>query len=421
MVKIVHMNTSDIRGGAARAAYRLHTGLRHLSHDSSMFVAHRDSIDPTVILFVPPMDLPNRLRRRLRRQRIARGFMRYRASRPPGGEPFSDDRTPYGSALVHQLPPCDVVHLHWIARFVDYQAFFAAVPRHTPVVWTLHDMNPFTGGCHYDDGCGRFRDGCGACPQLGSNEAADLSHQIWERKQKVFTQIKPDRLHIVATSHWMATTVKGNSLLSACPVTVIPLGLDVDDFAPRAGCMARDVLGIPRDARVILFAAEDVDNRRKGVRLLAEALAGLGDLTKLCMMSVGRRKRTLDTPFPHLHLGHIRNDRYLSLVYSAADVFVLPSLQEAFGQTALEALACGTPVVGFAVGGIPDIVRHGVTGLLVPPEDVIALRAAIADLLSNGSRRAEMAANCRRIAVQEYSLEVQARRYIELYQGHVRA
>jgi glycosyltransferase involved in cell wall biosynthesis len=421
MMKIVHLSTSDISGGAARAAHRLHTGLRRLSYGSSMFVANRASVDPTVITFVPPIDLSNRLRRRLRRERITRSFMRYRVSRPASYERFSDDRTQHGAALVHQLPPGDVVNLHSIASFIDYRTFFAAVPQHTPVVWTLHDMNPFTGGCHYDDGCGRYMDGCGVCPQLGSDDAADLSHKIWERKRKIFAQIKPGRLHIVTPSHWMAGMVKCSILLGGCPVTVIPYGLDVDDFAPRPRCPARNILGVPQNARVVLFVAEAMEIRRKGFALLAKALAGLADLTNLFVISVGRRKPAIDTQFPHLHLGHISNDRLLSLVYSAADILVCPALQENLAQTALESLACGTPIVGFAVGGFPDMVRQGVTGLLVPPQDVPALRAAIADSLQDVSRRAEMAANCRRIAVEEYSLEVQARRYVELYQATVSA
>src|SRR5262249_21613664 len=131
---------------------------------------------------------------------------------------------------------------------------------------------------------------------------------------------------------------------------------------------------------------------------------------------VGRDAPAVEAQIPHLPLGYLGNERMRSLVYSAADVFVMPSVQEAFGQTALEAIACGIPVVGFTVGGIPDIVRPGVTGLLVPTLDVGALRAAIRALLQDPARRVEMAANCRRIAVGEYALEVQARRYIELYE-----
>jgi glycosyltransferase involved in cell wall biosynthesis len=309
-----------------------------------------------------------------------------------------------------------VVNLHWIAGFVDYQAFFAAVPQHTPVIWTLHDMNPFTGGCHYDHGCNRYTNGCGSCPQLGSTDAADLSHRIWQRKRKIFEQIEPGRLHIVTPSHWMAAMVKRSVLLGGRPVTIIPLGLDIDDFAPRPPSLARNVLGVPQNASVVLFAAESVKNRRKGFMLLAQALAGLADLTNLFMISLGRGKPAIDSQFPHLHLGYIANDRLLSLVYSAADILVCPSLQENLAQTSLEALACGTPVVSFAVGGFPDMVRHGVSGLLVSPQDRAGLRAAIVHLLQDAAGRAELSANCRRIAVEEYSLEVTAQRYLALYQ-----
>jgi glycosyltransferase involved in cell wall biosynthesis len=414
LLKILHLSTFDRNGGAAHAAHRLHTGLRRLSHDSSMLVADRHTTDPTVKHFIPPMDPFNRLRRRLRHERITRSVVRYRVSRPEGHEPFNDDRTPYGAALLDQLPACDVVNLHWIARFVDYRSFFGVVPQQRPVVWTLHDMNPFSGGCHYDDNCGKFVDRCGACPQLGSSDPADISRRIWQRKRNIFQQIEPGQLHIVAPSRWMAAAVKSSSLLGGWPVAVIPCGLDIDVFAPRDRYWARGVWGVPRDARVILFAADSVDNRRKGFALLNRALADLKHLTNIFLLSVGRGSAALDSSFPHLHLGYIRDDE-LSSVYSAADVLVVPSLQESFGLTVLEALACGTPVVAFAIGGIPDMVRHRVTGMLVSPLDTVALSSAIGELLQDRAKWTEMSANCRRIAVEEYSLGVHAQRYVELY------
>jgi glycosyltransferase involved in cell wall biosynthesis len=138
-------------------------------------------------------------------------------------------------------------------------------------------------------------------------------------------------------------------------------------------------------------------------------------MPNLLLVSVGSGQPPVRVDVPHLHLGQIGLERLLSLVYSAADVLVIPSLQEAFGLTALEATACGTPVIGFAVGGIVDTVRPGITGLLVPPRDVTALRDAIRDLLQDPARRGEMAVNCRRIAVEQYALEIQAQRYIEFY------
>lgn len=414
-MKVVHLSTHDIRGGAARAAHRLHTGLRRLGHDSQMLVLYRHSSDPAVRALRRPASLLSRVRRRLRRDWIRLALERYAATRPAGYERFSQDRTEYGADLLAQLPACDVVNLHWIGGFVDYQSFFAAVAAHTPLVWTLHDTNPFTGGCHYDGGCGRYNSGCGTCPQLGSKHEKDLSSQIWQRKLGILGRLQRERLHIVAQSRWMANEASSSVLLRRFPVTTIPIGLDTDVFSPRDHRTARAALEIPQDARVVLFAADSATNRRKGFDLLTQALACLSDLPNVFLVSLGRGEPVIEAQIPHLHLGHLGNDRLLSLVYSSADVFVIPSLQDNLPNTVLESLACCTPVVGFAVGGIPDMVHPGVTGLLAPAQDVGALGRAIRQLLEDPDTRARMAANCRRVAVEEYALEKQAQAYVDLY------
>jgi glycosyltransferase involved in cell wall biosynthesis len=382
-----------------------------------MLVAEKRNGDPAVQLFQPPRDLVSRLRRRLRRKRIRRSFAHYCKSRPAGYALFSDDRTPHGGDLLVQLPAADVVNVHVIRLVADYQAFFAAIPQHTPVVRTLHDMNFFTGGCHSDQSCGKYTERCGACPQLGSQKENDLSYRIWQRKRAALNRIRPDRLHIVTPSRWLANEAKRSSLLQRFPITEIPFGLDTEEFSPKDQVLARGLLGIPQDARVVLFVAEPITRRIKGFALLAEALNGLGDITDLMMISVGNGQPPAKVHVPHRHLGYIHNDRLRALVYSAADVFVIPSLQENFPLTALEALSCGTPIVGFAVGGVPEIVRAGSTGLLVPAEDVAALRNNIRELLQDPASRARMATHCRRIALEEYTLEKQVQRYVELYQA----
>jgi len=265
-------------------------------------------------------------------------------------------------------------------------------------------------------GCGKYTECCGACPRLGSHRERDLSRHIWRRKRAILRTIAPGRLHLVAPSRWLADEAKRSSLLHKFPVTVIPLALDTEIFCPRDRRGAREALGISSDALVVLFVASLIPQPLKGFALLAQALNGLGDLPNLLLLSVGRGQPPVEVQIPHLPLGYMANERLLPLVYSAADVFVIPSLYDNLPQTVLEAIACGTPVVGFAVGGIPDMVRPGVTGWVVPPQDVGALRAAIRALLEDPARRAEMAANCRRLAVQEYALEVQARRYVALYE-----
>jgi glycosyltransferase involved in cell wall biosynthesis len=417
-MKIVHLSTLDSGNGAVNAAYRLHSSLRRLGVDSTMFVAERRSVapDPTVLLFSPPLDLRRRLPRRLRREWITRSLARYRASRPAGYGSFSDDRSQHGADVLAQLPPCDVINIHAMFNFVDYRAFFTAVPRHTPVVRTLHDMNFFTGGCHYARDCDKYAERCGACPQLGSRQETDLSRHIWQRKYTALRHVAPDRLHLVTPSDWLAKAARSSSLVCHFPITTIPLGIDTESFRPRERGVAREILEIPPDARTVLFVAEPLARPDKGFPLLVQALEGLGHLPQLLLVAVGSGQPPVEVKIPHLPLGRIGDERLLSLAYSAADVFVIPSLQDNLPQTALEALACGTPVVGFAVGGIPDMVRPGVTGLLVPPQDVAALRSAIGELLHDPARRAEMAANGRRVAVEEYGLELQAQRYRELYQ-----
>jgi glycosyltransferase involved in cell wall biosynthesis len=415
-MKIVHVSTEDITGGAARATYRLNTGLRRLGHDSSMYVVNRRSKDPHVTAFDASMDWNSRIRRRFRRERIARDFAQYSASRPPEFEIFSDDRSEYGADLVKHLPSCDVVNLHWIARFVDYEAFFSTVPKRTPVVWRIADMNPITGGCHYDEGCGKYLDGCGSCPQLGSDAANDLSRQVWERKREIFGGVEPRRLHFVALNRWMASNLAQHPFLNRFPVTIIPNSLDTDVFAPRDRKFAREILGLPQDATIILFVAFVVQLGYKGFLPLTEALSGLKGQDNLLLISVGT-KPMLNLGIPHAHLGHITDDRILALTYNAADLFVIPSLHDNSPNTVLESMACGIPVVGFETGGVPDMVRDGVTGSLVPRNDVAALRGAIEDLLRNPSKREEMSVQSRRVAVAEHTPDRQAARYAALYQS----
>jgi glycosyltransferase involved in cell wall biosynthesis len=415
-MKIVHIDTYDTTGGAALATYRLHDGLRRLGHESLLVVATKSSDDPTVLKVVPKMAPSNHLRRRLRQAQIDASLRRYTRTRPIGYGAFSDDRTAYAADLARELPPSDVINLHWIANFVDYQSFFSTVPKDVPIFWRLSDMNAMTGGCHFDHDCGRHSSGCGACPQLGSSNSNDLSRQIWRRKEAVFGALGPERLHFVALNEWMADLVRRNPMLGKFQVTVVPNGVDTEVFAPRDGRAARNVLGIPQDALVVLFVAESITDRRKGFAVLVDALNGLKSCRNAFLLSVGRGSFQTDSGIPRCHVGHLKDRRLLSLVYSAADIFVVPSLQDNQPNTVLEAMACGVPVVASRAGGIADMVRPGITGQLSEAGDVKGLRDAMLNLLLDREKRAAMATACRSIVMNEYPLERQVRRYVELYE-----
>ncbi|WP_447600699.1 glycosyltransferase family 4 protein [Nitrospira sp. Nam80] len=416
-LRVVHLSTFDITGGAARAAYRLNAGLREAGIQSSMFVREARTKDDSVIAFQPTNSVFGRVERRIRRIHIQRRMRDSIRVKGKEFEPFRVDRSEYGTDVVSQLPACDILNLHWVVDFLDYPSFFESMPEGMRMVWTLHDMNPFTGGCHYDLGCGRYLTRCHQCPQLESQQDNDLAAQIWDRKKTLFERIGSDRLHIATPSSWLAEEVKRSPLLNHFDVSVIPNGVDLENFAPRNKQSARDVFGIPQKAKVVLFVADGLPLHRKGFGTLVEALDRLSQrVPNVCVVCVGHNDPPPGLRVPWIHLGYVSNDRLLSNIYSAADVFVIPSFQDNLPNTVLESMACGTPVVGFAVGGIPDMIQHGKTGLLAPPSDAVSLGTAITELLKNTERRLTFSANCRRVAVHRYSLARQAIRYYELYQ-----
>lgn len=419
-MRILHLSTNDTAGGAARAAYRLHQGLRHAGHDSRMLVMNRSSDDPSVVAFRSPRHPLARVRRHLRRQAINADVARYQGTRPAGLEPFSDDRSMHGADLMAQIPGCDVINLHWVAGFIDLAGVLPALARRAPLVWRLSDSNPFTGGCHYDDGCERFTQQCGACPQLGSRDANDLSRQVHSRKRQALARIPHGRLQIVALSRWIADEARRSSLFRDLPISVIPNGIDTHIFAPGDRAAARTDLAIPHGAQVVMFSAGSVNNRRKGFAELVAALAGISAEQQVVLLSLGGGKPVINAPLQHIHLGHLADDRQIAAAYSAADLFVIPSLQENLPNTALEAMACGIPVVGFDAGGIPDLVRHRHTGLLAPVGDISGLRQQIQILLDAPDLRGAFGAAGREVVVREYTPATQVARYLSLYEQSAR-
>jgi glycosyltransferase involved in cell wall biosynthesis len=381
-----------------------------------MLVLSRTSSDATVMQFDPPRDPLTRVRRGLRR-RLLELTAREISSRPPGLGFFTDDRSQHGADVLRQLPPTDVLNLHWVDGFIDFKAFFRKRPRKLPIVWTLHGMNPITGGCHHAGDCIGFRAQCGTCPQLGSTEEADISRRIWNRKRQAYASFLGGGVAFVTPSRWLAGRVKDSSLGKRFRVEVIPNGMDTNIFRPREKQLAREALGLAPDSNYILFASYFANDSYKGFPTLFDALARVRTTTKLVALTAGMGEPEIHhgSPVPIQPLGLIESEERMCLVYCAADLFVLPSLQDNFPNAALEALACGVPIVASRVGGIPEIVREGQTGLTVTPGDSEALARAMDELLAAPARRASMSLECRRIAVEEYSLEIQAGRYTQVY------
>src|SRR5687767_953828 len=211
-MRVVHISTSDSGGGAFRAAHRLHSGMRRLGVDSKMLVLKRGSGDENVIPFKPRQDFIGRNLRKWRARKIWHDYEKYRPTIPPGVELFSDCRSEYAGDVVRQLPECDIINLHWVGGFLDYASFFEGYLKHVPLVWRLADMGALTGGCHYDQGCGKFAVACGACPQLGSHRDFDLSRRNWGTRKWSLSRVGSAGLHVVGTSRWIAGEARKSSL-----------------------------------------------------------------------------------------------------------------------------------------------------------------------------------------------------------------
>jgi len=406
------LSTFDARGGAAIAARRLHTGLRHIGVDSRMLVQEKGGDDPFVIGPATPL------------RRALSTFRPMFDSLPLKFYP-ERQRITFSSAMlpdrisreIEKMNP-SIVHLHWIAAGFLRIETLAKLGR--PLVWTLHDSWAFTGGCHLPFDCLRYRDACGACPTLGSSRQRDLSHRIWKRKRKSWESLD---LTVITPSRWLARCAESSSLFRDTRIEVIPNGLDINRFRPIDQGTARNILSLPRDRKLILFGgAQASSDPNKGFRYLTEALGKLSSRgwgEKADVLVFGSHEPEKDPGFGMQghYLGHVHDDATLSLLYSAADVFVAPSIQENLPNTVMEAAACGTPSIAFEIGGLPDLVEHGRTGYLAQPFETNDLAQGIAVLLGDDNKRTEMGDAARHKVVSEFALERIARRHAELYRG----
>ncbi len=423
-MKVFHLSTYDFQGGAARAAFRLHTSLNKIGVDSNMYVTYRHSSDSKVIVHRQSNNLAYKIQLKINNYILHKKIRPYLCLRPKMSAAFSIDEVEFGSQVARQLPSCDIVHLHWISGFpqyklmglVDYNRFFRHLFPKRPIVWTLHDMNVFTGGCHYAGNCLKYTNICGACPELGSNNIRDLAFNVQRRKIRAMKLLNPRITRFIANSEWSAYAARQSKILDGFEIISISPGVDLEVFSPRNQNEARSVLGIPESAKVVAFGAA-YNDPIKGFDLLQKALQYCTKYSELVCLSFGSGDISINLNCRHIKLGRIDEERLLSLIYSAADVFIIPSRYESFGQVALEAIACGVPVVGFKIGGIPEIVRPDVSGLLAEPYDSDELAAKIQDLLDNRDLRMQLSIKGRKMVENEFATGNKAEEYKRLYKS----
>lgn len=416
-LKVIHLNTYDGNGGAGRACLRLSDALLASGIQSEVLVYYKFGKNSKISTFTPAA------------VQKAKAIFNIFAERYFSKWLSKSVKTPfslqwYGLSIKHhpKLQEADVIHLHWINHGFLNPKFLAELEElEKPIVWTFHDSNAFTGGCHVRYRCENFHQQCGNCPILKRSHPKDISHKTWLRKQKAYSKLN---FHIVAPSHWMAASVKLSSLLGTRKISVIPNTIETKIFKPYVKAEAKKILKIAPEKFVLMSGFMPSKNdKHKGTPYLLQALEILSqrvgiDKHHIELVIFGNKENAeiLDFPFKTTFLGTINKDDHLAKCYSAADVFITPSLEDNLPNTVMESLACATPVVAFTTGGIPDMVKHMQNGYLAKYQDAEDLANGI-EWLYHRPNKEEIQKAARLGILSDFSEALIATEHINLYEN----
>ncbi len=416
---VVQVNTYDIRGGAAIAVHRLYAGLKLFNPNVRMLVKFKKSTNPDIITVVSS-DVT------LERKKIFLSDVIHEECIVKNRTAMSNTVFSYplvGYDFEHSivLTNADIINLHWIHNFCSLSSLKKIIGLKKPIVWTLHDQWLFTGGCHYTSGCDKYLEECMHCPQL-LNDEKHLPHYFLDKKRELIKEMNPV---IVTPSTWLAQVIQGAPVFQNLRVEVIPNSIDTTLYVNTPKNVARKRLNLQIDGFYLLFNVTNASEKRKGIERLIGALqycmedptffnkVRKGEIQLICFGDPGIWFNEVQIPF--ISLGKIKNESDLSTVYSAANLFLVPSIEDNLPNVVIEAMSCGTPTIAFNVGGMPDMIQNGVNGYIVENGSETAYAKIILDLINTPEHCEELSKNCRTIALNAFSLEVQAKKYMELY------
>jgi len=410
-MKILHLNTYEKTGGAAIAAKRIHNGLLQKGINSIYRVAFRSTQNLSVHGPQKPKETILAILQHNINNFTAR---KYRSKNPKYY--YSPGYFPGITANTIQSYKPDIINLHWISDCYIRIETISKIDY--PIVWTIHDSWPFTGGCHVPFDCRRYMEKCEECPALDSTTHRNLSTKVLLRKKISW---KHSNMTIVAPSRWLAECSKKSSLFQNNRVEVIPNGIDVSCFKPVDKKTARSVLNLPLEKTILLFGGNNATNaKNKGFHMFKDSLQKIANKLqpeKIIVAIFGEPKKpeSFEAGFKIQHMGIFNDEISMALLYSAADAIIVPSIQESFGLTAAEALSCGTPVVAFDTSGLKDIVDHKQNGYLAPLYDTEEMARGISWVIENTERWEELSKNAREKVVKNFSLKKVAEKYYNLY------
>ena len=411
-MRVLIVNTSERTGGAAVAANRLMEALIKNGVKAKMLVRDKQTDNPCVIAH--PQQ--RRLRWAFLWERLTI-WLRLGLRR----KHLFDIDTGQCGADITQLPEfqeADVIHLHWVNQgMLSLKQIKKILDSGKHIVWTMHDIWPATAICHYSRGCNQFESACKTCPL--SPSFLPLAPKIWRRKQQM---LESRKITFVACSEWLANEARKSTLLKNQHVTSIPNPIDTHVFYPKDKLEARHVAGLPEHGRIILFVSQRVTDERKGVNFLIEAIDWLvgqypayRNNTSVAVLGGHAEEIKSRLSLPVWPLGYINDPRRIVNVYNAADVFVLPSLEDNLPNTLMEAMACGVPCVGFNVGGIPEMIDHRQTGYVARFRDALDLAEGLHWVLDKADSHA-LSDACLHKVVTYYSQQRVVTKYLKEYQ-----
>jgi len=412
-LKIIHINLSDTQGGAGRAMNRIHTGLLKAGINSQIYTINKNSNDKSVKEFNMLSCIGNKINRKIL------SFPK-KVLKDESKGLFSFCLLPsWGLIKAINKIDADIIHLHWIQG--EMLPIYALNKFNKPVVWTLHDMWPLNGGYHYFEI--NSKNLLSSSTNMSIKKLLENIIQNWliSLKIKYYT----NNITFIAPSKWMSDCAKKSLITKNMDVKIIGNGIDTFAWKPTPKKIAKNNLGINENEFVIAFGAISSDkDPRKGYDLVVNAIENFTQnnknlSTNLLMFGGDGNPDDFSTRVKFISFKHVNNDAKLQQIYSAADLMLVPSRQEAFGQTALESLACGTPVVSFNVGGLRDIVEHGISGYLAKPFSAESLADGINWVLDQ-SDSDKLYHSCRQKA-HKFSLDHVANKHQQLYKKLIKS
>lgn len=418
-MKVTLINTTDAGGGAPAACMRLLKALEINSVDARLQVQEKKTSEPGVHGLGSTLYGRFKIRFNFFYERLP--FIWFRAKEKSLRFAFSTASTGTDITKEKDIINADILHLHWInSGFLSIRDIEKLTEMGKPIVWTLHDMWAFTGGCHYAGDCDHFLSHCGNCWMLRYANDKDWSYDGWQRKRALLASSK--NIVFVTCSNWLADVARKSSLLKDFRIEAIPNPIDTTIYAPQNRQTARGKWGISADSKVVLFGAANIMDRRKGISYLVDALNKLKidyqGATTIEVVIFGKNK-SFDVallPFKVIEVGIITSQTDLAGLYSLADVYVSPSIEDNLPNTIMESLACGTPVAAFNTGGIPDMVEHLNNGYLADYKSSKDLAAGIHYLLTT-DKHEELGRNAREKVMTTFTNDIVAAKYIAVYQS----